>query len=259
MSDFEPWHVVGSAVLVVATLALSLVQRLRLEKAVIEATIRAAVQMVLVGYALILVFQADAPMLWAWLWVSVMLVFAGATFRRRTPEVPSQWWLGIAAFGASCLSGLVVVFALDVFPLTARTLVPIAGILVGNSLGATVLSARRLIEGVRDKRSEVEARLALGLSPMAAVHPTVRAAIRTALIPQIETTKALGVVVLPGMMTGLILAGADPVDAIAAQLAIMYAVLGAVAVTTAVVCLGLRYRLFTKDARLVPIAVPRDE
>ena len=76
------------------------------------------------------------------------------------------------------------------------------------------------------------------------------------MIPQIERTKALGIVVLPGMMTGLILAGADPVEAVAAQLAIMYLILGAVAITTTVVCLGLRYQLFTKDSRLVSIAKP---
>lgn len=256
MDGFVPWHIVASTLLIAVLLALSLIQRLGLEGSVLWACARAAVQLVLVGYALLLVFDADASLAWAWLWVAAMVVFASDTFRRRTPEVPAPLWLGIVAFGAAGLAGLAVVFGLGIFDLTARNLVPVAGMLIGNSLGATVLVARRLVEDVRDKRDEVEARLALGLSAMAAIHPTARSSIRTALIPQIERTKALGIVVLPGMMTGLILAGADPVDAVAAQLAIMYLILGAVAITTTVVCLGLRYQLFTKDSRLVSIAKP---
>ena len=75
--------------------------------------------------------------------------------------------------------------------------------------------------------------------------------LRTALIPQIETTKAVGLIVLPGAMTGLILAGVDPIDAVQVQAAVMYLVLGSVATTTAVMALGIRRRLFTRDHRLV--------
>jgi len=256
MIDFVPWHVVFSAVLIAVTLALSLLQKLGLEGSVIWSCVRAAVQLVIVGYALLLIFDSDASLAWAWVWVAAMIVFASDTFRRRTPEVPAQLWLGIVAFGVASLAGLAIVFGLGIFDLTARTLVPVAGMLIGNSLSSTILAARRLVEDVRDKRDEVEARLALGQTPIAAVHPTLRSSLRTALIPQIERTKALGIVVLPGMMTGLILAGADPVDAVAAQLAIMYLILGAVAITTTIVCLGLRYRLFTGDARLVTISKP---
>ena len=256
MHDFVPWHVVASTLLIVVTLALSLGQRLGLVGTVVWSCTRAAAQLVLVGYALLLIFDSEASLVWAWIWVAAMIVFASETFRRRTPEVPTQIWLGVVAFGSASLVGLAVVFGLGIFELTARTLVPVAGMLIGNSLGATVLAARRLVEDVRDKRDEVEARLALGLAPLAAVHPTVRSSIRTALIPQIERTKALGIVVLPGMMTGLILAGADPVDTVAAQLAIMYLILGAVAITTTVVALGLRYQLFTKDSRLVTLSKP---
>ena len=76
---------------------------------------------------------------------------------------------------------------------------------------------------------------------------------RTALIPQIETTKAVGIVFLPGAMTGLILAGVDPVDAVLVQVVVMYLVLAAVATTTVVIGLGLQRRLFTADHRLLRI------
>jgi putative ABC transport system permease protein len=122
---------------------------------------------------------------------------------------------------------------------------------VGNSLAATVLVGRRVVEGLDARRDEVEARLALGLPSSDAAAPVVRDAVRTALIPQVETTKAVGIVFLPGAMVGLILAGADPAAAVKVQVAVMYLVLGSVATTTAVVALGVRRRAFTADHRLV--------
>jgi putative ABC transport system permease protein len=121
-----------------------------------------------------------------------------------------------------------------------------------------VLVARRVYEELRDKRAEVEARLALGLSSVEASRPHIRSALRTALIPQIETTKAVGLVVLPGAMTGLILAGAEPLDAVRVQAAVMFLVLGSVATTTVVVALGVRRRLFTPDHRLVRMERPAE-
>jgi putative ABC transport system permease protein len=105
-----------------------------------------------------------------------------------------------------------------------------------------------------DKRPEVEARLALGQPWQDASRPYVRSAVRLALVPQIETTKALGIVFLPGAMTGLILAGVEPLDAVQVQLAIMFLILGAVATTVTVVGIGLTRRLFTPDHRLIRLA-----
>ena len=102
----------------------------------------------------------------------------------------------------------------------------------------------------KDKRLEIEARLALGQPSSEAAKPYLREALRTALIPQIETTKAVGIVFLPGMMVGLLLAGVTPLDAVQAQLVIMYLVLGSVAVTTSVIALGMRRILFTPAHQL---------
>ena len=107
-------------------------------------------------------------------------------------------------------------------------------------------------------RHLVEARLALGLSASDAFAPHLRSALRTALIPQIETTKAVGIVFLPGAMVGLILAGVDPGDAVRVQIAVMYLVLGSVSTTSTVMALGLTRRLFTPDQRLVRLPRPAD-
>jgi putative ABC transport system permease protein len=239
-----------SLVLVAVAVALSLWRRLGLERSIVWASARALVQLLAVGVALDLVLDPGRTLAWSWLWVAAMLAIAAAVVRWRARDVPGIFPLALAAFGAAALVSLGVLFGLGVFELDGRTLIPLAGLMLGNSMAATILVSRRVLEELRDKRTEVEARLALGQTSTEAARPYLRAALRTALIPQIETTKAVGLVVLPGAMTGLILAGAEPLDAVRVQAAVMYLVLGAVATTTAVVAIGVSRRLFTADHRL---------
>jgi putative ABC transport system permease protein len=215
------------------------------------ASARAIVQLLVVGLALQVLLEPDTSLAWSVLWVLGMIVFAAETVRRRAREVPQLFPLALAAFGTAAVVVLGVLFGFGVFDLDAQTLIPLAGLMIGNSMTATVLVARRLVEELRDKRNEVEARLALGQPSADAASPYIRNALRTALVPQIETTKAVGLVFLPGAMTGLILAGVDPLDAVQVQAAVMFVVLGSAATTTAVVALGVQRRLFTRDHRLV--------
>jgi putative ABC transport system permease protein len=248
-SDIGWSGLVASLVLVGVAVGLSLVRSLGLERSIVWASARALVQLLLVGVAL--EFVLDRNLAWSWAWVVVMILFAADTVRRRARDVGDVFLLALVAFAAAAVVSLLVLFGLEVFPLEPRTLIPMAGLMVGNSMSATVLVARRVLEELRDKRDEVEARLALGLTARDAARPYVRNAVRTALIPQIETTKAVGLVFLPGAMTGLILAGVDPLDAVRVQVAVMYLVLGSVATTVTVVALGVQRRLFTGDHRLV--------
>jgi putative ABC transport system permease protein len=234
--------------------AISLWQRLGLERQVVWSAIRALVQLLLVGSALALLFEPGRSLWWSWAWTAGMVAYAGDVARRRAPEVPRLAPLAIAAFATAAVVTLGVIFGLRVFPLQPRTLVPIAGMMIGNSMTATVLVARRLVDELRDKRDEVEARLALGQPYRQAAAPYLRTALRSAVSPQIETTKATGLVFLPGAMTGLILAGVSPVQAVLVQAVVMFLILGSVAVTTVVVALGLVRRVFTRDHRLLPLA-----
>jgi putative ABC transport system permease protein len=240
---------IASFALVGVAVALSIWRKLSLERSIVWASARAVVQLLLVGVALDFVLPRNLA--WSWAWVVAMVFFAADTVRRRAPEVPDVFRLALLAFTAAGVVTLAVLFGMRIFPLQPSTLIPLAGMMVGNSMTATVVVARRVLEELRDKRDEVEARLALGLAANDAARPYVRAALRTALIPQIETTKAVGLVFLPGAMTGLILAGTPPLDAVKIQAAVMYLVLGAAATTSVVVGLGVQHRLFSPDHRLV--------
>ena len=250
---------VASLVLVAVVVAVSRWRRLGLGRDVVVACALALVQLLLVGAALGLVIGDDRPLWPSWAWVGGMLVYAAWVTRRRAPEVERLFGLSLAALAAALAVSLAVVFGLGVFRLTTRTLVPTAGLIVGNALTATVVVIRRTVDDLRDKRPEVEARLALGLPAEQAARPHVRSALRTALSPQIERTRAVGLVALPGAMTGLLLAGVDPLVAVAVQVVVMYLVLGSAAVVGAVLALGLLSRLFTPDHRLRPMPRPADD
>jgi putative ABC transport system permease protein len=240
-----------SLVLVLVAVGLSVWQGLRLEREILWASARAIVQLLAVGYLLVLLIDPDTPIVWAWLWVVGMIVVAAVTVQRRAREVPGIVGLALVATGASAAISLLVVFGLGIYPNVGRAVVPIAGMMVGNSIGGTVVAARRILAEMSELRPEIEARLALGQPSSEAAKPYVRSALRTALTSQIETTKAVGLVFLPGAMTGLILAGADPVDAVLVQAALMYLILGCVATNVVVIGLGLTRRLFTPDHRLL--------
>ena len=242
--------VIASGLLVLVAIGVSWWAGLRLERDLLTAAVRAAAQLALLGVVLAAMIAPGQPIALSWLWVAVMIVFAGWTVQRRVRQVPRLWLLSIGAFGASAIVTLGVLFGFGVFPVSGTTVVPLAGMMIGNSMTATVLVARRVTTEFKDKRLEIEARLALGQPSSEAARPYLRESLRTALIPQIETTKAVGIVFLPGMMTGLLLAGVDPLDAVQAQVVIMYLVLGSVAVTTSVIALGLRRMLFTEAHQL---------
>jgi putative ABC transport system permease protein len=234
-----------SLLLVAVAIGISLWRRLGLEPSLAWSAARAIVQLLAVGYLLKILLEPDVSYWWAWIWVAAMILIASWTVRRREPAVPNVFELALIAFTGSAILTLGVLFGFDVFE---------PGLMIGNSVGATVLVARRLVEEFRDKRDEVEARLALGQPALEASQPYVRSALRTALIPQIETTKVVGLIALPGSMTGLILAGVDPIDAVRVQAAVMYLILGSAATTTTVMAIGIQRRLFTRDHRLRRLA-----
>lgn len=242
--------VAAAALLVLVAIGISAWQRLGLGVDLAVAAVRAVVQLLLVGVALDALIAEGRPLGLSWVWVVLMVVVAGATVHRRVPELPAAGPLAAAAFAVATAVVLGVLFGFGVFDMEGRTVVPLAGLTIGNSLTATVVVGRRVLAGLSDHRLEVEARLALGQTSVEAARPYLRDAVRTALIPQIEVTKAVGLIVLPGAMTGLLLAGVSPADAVRIQVAVMYLVLASVAVSTTFIALALGRRLFTRSHQL---------
>ncbi len=254
--DVGWWGLAASLLLIAVTIGISLWRRLDLERDVIVATLRALAQLLGVGYVLTLVIDPDQPIVLAWAWLVFMVGFAAWTVSRRAPEVPGVLGLALLSLAISTAATVAVIFGLGIFPAEARAIVPVGGMMVGNAMTSTVVAGRRIVAEFSEKRADVEARLALGQPWQEASRPSLRSALRTGMTSQIETTKAVGLVFLPGAMTGLILAGVDPVDAVRVQAAIMFLILGAVSINVVVIGTGVTSRLFTDDHRLVRVARP---
>ncbi len=246
----EVWQVAASLSLIAVAVGLSLWRGLGVERPILWASLRAAVQLLAVGVLFRIIFESAQAPLWAWLWVTGMVGIAGFVVRRRTADVPDMMGVGLVSVALSVSISLALVFGLGVFELDPVTVVVIAGITIGNTLPSTVLGATSMSNYLREQTGQVEGLLALGLDARQVSRFVVPRVARTALIPQIERTKVVGLVALPGAMTGLLLAGVSPFDAVLVQLVIMYLILGAVAVSVLIVVLALTSRSLTEDLRL---------
>ncbi len=248
------WGALGASLLfVLVAVALTGREHLGLGRPILVALVRSLVQMAVVGLALVPIVDPDTPLVWSWLWVVGIVGFASVTVARRAPEVPGLLWVATGAMALVAATGVGTIYGLGIFPLEGRTLVPVAGMVIGNSMKAAVVGATRVAEALADQRAEVEAGLALGMTPRMASRRVVRSALRTAISPQIEQTAGLGVVFLPGAMTGLILAGASPADAVRTQLALMYVILAGVVIAATATGLGTLARLTTPAQTILPL------
>ena len=241
----------ASLVFVLVAVALTGRQHLGLGRPILVALVRSLVQMALVGLALVPVLDPDTPLVWSLLWVAAIVVFASITVARRAPQVPGLIRVAAGAMVLVAVTGLGVIYGLRIFPLQGRTLVPVAGMVIGNSMNAAVVGATRVATALADQRAEVEAGLALGMTPGQASRRVVRGALRTAMTPQVEQTAGLGLIVLPGTMTGLLLAGASPFEAVRTQLALMYVILAGVVIAATVAGLGTLRQLTTADQTIL--------
>lgn len=228
--------------LVAVAVALSFTQRLGLEKDIGIAVVRSFLQLAAIGYVIDFIFGLEGVG-YVLLLLAAMVGFAGWTSSRRASEVPGALPLATAAVGLAAMCTLGLLLAIGVIPPTARYLIPLGGMVIGNSMNATSLTLSRLRDDVRGQRHKVETVLALGATGNAALSPLVKSSLKSALIPLIDSTKTAGIVFLPGAMAGMIIGGADPLGAVRLQIVVLYMLLGSVSISA--ISVGLfSYRSF---------------
>jgi len=232
--------------------AVSIAFELGLARSLLIAALRMVAQLLLIGLILDLLLASVSP-LWTGLAVLTMLGFAGyEAMARQDRRLKGFWAYGLGT-GAMCFAAFLVMgFALStqiaVEPwYHPRYLLPLLGMVLGNCMTGVALAISAITAALVDGRAAVEAQLALGRSFRRAVLPMTRAALRTALMPTINAMAATGLVSLPGMMTGQILAGIDPVEAVKYQLLVMFLIAGATTIGVTVVIFSVLRRL--TDAR----------
>jgi putative ABC transport system permease protein len=247
------WGGVAASLLFVALAAAAAYrQRLQLTRDLIIAAVRAGVQLVAVGAVLLVIFDyAGLP--GAFAWVTIMIVIGGQVAGRRGAGLPRSRYAATAGVAAGSVTTLGALLALGVIPLEARVVVPVGGMIVSGAMLTAGVTLRRLREDAQTARPAIEARLCLGLPARAAFLPHQRSALRTALTPAIDSTKVVGLISLPGAMTGLILAGVDPLTAIRYQIVVMYMLLAATAIAGLTSARLAEHALFDHAHRLLPL------
>jgi len=244
-----------TVLLVLIAGGISAFLRLGLLRALVWGTVRTFVQLTLVGYALVYIFKINN--FWLVLAVITLMCYVAAkTAVKRTPNVPDYpTALAFLSLLASTYLAGSIVTGLIITPdpwYEARIVIPIFGMILGNTMNGIALSLDRLYSEVRSRAAEIEARLTFGATPWEAAHSTVREALRAGMTPTINSLMVVGLVSLPGMMTGQILGGADPRDAVRYQIVVMLMITAAVA-TGCLIMVGFSYRkLFDRDGALQP-------
>jgi len=255
MTQIPSWAAVAvSGLLVLVAVAIASWQRLGISREIVVAAVRALVQLVAIGAVLAWLF-AHAGVAGALAWVLAMTLVAANESRRRGAGIPHAYraaLIGIVVATASTLGVLVLGGVISTEP---QVLIPIGGMVVSGSMQASSLTLTSLRRSAIDNRPAVEAALSLGLPAPQAFAREMRTAVRTALVPTVDSTRVVGLISLPGTMTGLIIAGVDPLQAIRYQIIVMYMLLAAWAVSALVTARAAQGSMFDEAQRLVPIAV----
>jgi putative ABC transport system permease protein len=234
---------------VAIAIVLSVWNKLKLERDLVIASVRSAVQLLIVGYILKAVFSLDYPA-FIILMIAIMIGVATQNASQRGKGLRRVWPKVLLALVVTevIVQGLLLV--LRIVPPTPRYVIPLSGMIVGNAMVACGLLLNRLKGEAQNRRHEILTVLALGGTPKQAILPILRQAVRASLIPTIDGTKTTGLVQLPGMMTGQIIAGADPIQAVRYQILILFSLLAGAAITSIVLGYTVAPSLFNAYQQL---------
>jgi len=248
--DLSILQVLSAYIFIAVLMIILRVRGIAREKEVLISSIRMTLQLVLVGYVLVYLFESMNPFL-TLLVLLVMESFAIYNIIQRSKSPLSKELKNIVALSmvlgtlTSLLFFLFVVIQISPW-YDPQYFIPIAGMLIGNSMTGISLGVNRLLDGMKDQKTLVEAALMLGATPKEAAKEVVDSAFDSAILPTINAMVGMGIVFLPGMMTGQILSGVSPVTAIAYQIAIMLGIVGSVSLTV-ILFVQLGYKSFFND------------
>lgn len=238
-----------SFVFVIIALFLSNAFKLGLGRDLIITCIRATIQLLIVGYILKVVFGFDNPIA-VILMLFVMILVAAKNAAKRgkgLPHIFSKIFITITIVEVITQAFLL---GLEIIPPEPSYIIPISGMIIGNSMVITNLFLNRLKGEVEIRREEIQLVLSLGGTVKQAIHPILKQSIKSSLIPTIESQKTIGLVQLPGMMSGQIIAGADPMQAVRFQLLIVFLIMSAASITAIILGFFIYPSLFNKYQQL---------
>ena len=235
-------------------IALSLWQKLELEKQLAYSAVRSLMQLIAVGYILNIVFAINNWLVVLGILVMMITIASIVTRNRIDKKLQGLFpvvFLSIISSSAFTLGYVILLILQPDKWYEPRYLIPLAGMLFGNAMNGASLAGDRFLNAVNQNRLEIETHLCLGATVKQAISPYQKEAIRTGLIPTLNNMVVIGLVSLPGMFTGQVLGGSDPLDAASYQIMILFAIVLANLISTILVTEGIYKRLFNQDSQLI--------
>ncbi|MGE8001306.1 ABC transporter permease [Lysinibacillus sp. NPDC093190] len=239
-------------IFVLIPLLLSKTLKLGLEKDTLIATIRSIIQLLAVGYILKFVFDAQSY-IYIFLMVALMIIVATLNARKKGKGIKGITWKIALTLIVVEVVTQGVLLGFDIVPATAQYIIPISGMMIGNSMILSVLFLNRFTSEITSHQNDIELILSLGGTPKQAIHRQLMNAIKASMIPTIESQKTIGLVQLPGMMSGQIIGGADPIQAVQFQLLIIFALLTAATLSSIMIGFLSYPALFNERMQLLEV------
>lgn len=231
--------------LVAIALLISGKEKLGLEKDIIWSVTRAIIQLIIVGYVLKYIFNIDHALL-TLLMVLFICVNAAYNAKKRSKSLSHAFVISLIAIVTGTALTLAVLIGSGSITFTPMQVIPISGMIAGNAMVAVGLCYNNLRQRFADEKQKVQEMLSLGATPKQSSAAIIRASIKAAMIPTVDSAKTVGLVSLPGMMSGLIFAGVDPVKAIRYQIMVTFMLLSTASLST-IIAGYLAYKKFYSD------------
>lgn len=220
-----------ASILILIPIFISYKEHLGLEKEIIVSILRAIIQLLVVGYILDLIFGLKNPICTIML-ILIMMINAAINTRKRGQGIKNVVSISFVSMAVGTIITMTILVLSGAIKFVPNEIIPVAGMVISNSMVAIGLSYRNLNNNFKNKREEVEVKLSLGADIKEASKEILRDSIKIAIIPTIDSAKTLGIVSLPGMMTGLILGGTSPLIAIKFQIMVTFMILSSSSIST---------------------------
>ncbi|MDU4862356.1 MAG: iron export ABC transporter permease subunit FetB [Terrisporobacter othiniensis] len=243
-----------SSVLIMVPIIISYKEKLELNRDIIVSMLRAVVQLLAVGYVLDVIFGLD-KLIYTVILVLVMIINAAINTKKKGFTIESQVFISFVSISVGTIITLGILISSKAIGYTPNEVIPVAGMIISNSMVAIGLSYRNLINNFKNNSIAVEVKLSLGASIKEASDEIIRESIKISIMPTIDSAKTLGIVSLPGMMTGLILAGASPLVAVKFQIMVTFMILSSSSIATIMATYLSYKKFFNKRKQLKQIVV----
>ncbi len=221
---------------VIVAIVIAYIEKLGIEKEIFYVSILALIQLFILGYALLYIFSLG--MMGAFLMISVMITVASYLIMKEIKlKHKKKLFLSLfVTFLTTTIISLIILVFSDVIKFEPIYVIPLMGMVVGNTMNTVHLTLDKIIDLVKSERDILWGYLALGATELTALKPFIKNAVKSAIIPQMNRTKSVGVIFIPGAMVGMLLSGANPIYAAEIQIVIMWMILSSSIISGILIC-----------------------